>query len=631
MVDVSKYMKIFIAEAQENIQDMNKALLDLEKNPGKRELLDEMFRYAHTIKGGAASMDFHEISTLAHEMESLMDKFRSQNINPDSSVIDILFETLDLLETLISDVVKKEKSEIEITPLVNKIKAISIVDNGLKPELIGEGQAPVESEKEAPIKKRYNIQIKIKLKDDCVLKSVRASMVLKKLSEIGEIVNTAPEIRDIENEKFPPSFIVFLVTKENEEKIRKVVESVSEIERADILTASSPSKKVSTPIKTKTKTVRVDIERLDKLMNLVGELVIDKIRLIRINSIHEIPELSAIVSHLDRLTTDIQEEVMQARLVPVDLIFNRFPRMVRDMAKVAKKKIDLTMEGTEIEVDRTILDKISDPLIHLIRNAVDHGVEPAPERKNAGKPETSSIKLAASREKQHVVIEISDDGKGIDPDQVLDMAIKKGVVSSEEGVNLSDEDKLMLICAPGFSTAKKVTNVSGRGVGMDVVQTTMQSLGGAMIIDSKKGLGTKFTLKLPLTTAIARSLLVKVQQETYVVPLANVQEIVSVKAKDVETVKGAEVISLRGKVVPLIRVDKTLKLNLSQETKSEFFALIVEVGNKRAGLVVDRLLGQQEIVIKSLDAQMKEVKGYAGATILGDGNAAFILDVGSFL
>jgi len=631
MVDVSKYMKIFIAEAQENIQDMNKALLDLEKNPGKRELLDEMFRYAHTIKGGAASMDFHEISTLAHEMESLMDKFRSQNINPDSSVIDILFETLDLLETLISDVVKKEKSEIEITPLVNKIKAISIVDNGLKPELIGEGQAPVESEKEAPIKKRYNIQIKIKLKDDCVLKSVRASMVLKKLSEIGEIVNTAPEIRDIENEKFPPSFIVFLVTKENEEKIRKVVESVSEIERADILTASSPSKKVSTPIKTKTKTVRVDIERLDKLMNLVGELVIDKIRLIRINSIHEIPELSAIVSHLDRLTTDIQEEVMQARLVPVDLIFNRFPRMVRDMAKVAKKKIDMTMEGTEIEVDRTILDKISDPLIHLIRNAVDHGVEPAPERKNAGKPETSSIKLAASREKQHVVIEISDDGKGIDPDQVLDMAIKKGVVSSEEGVNLSDEDKLMLICAPGFSTAKKVTNVSGRGVGMDVVQTTMQSLGGAMIIDSKKGLGTKFTLKLPLTTAIARSLLVKVQQETYVVPLANVQEIVSVKAKDVETVKGAEVISLRGKVVPLIRVDKTLKLNLSQETKSEFFALIVEVGNKRAGLVVDRLLGQQEIVIKSLDAQMKEVKGYAGATILGDGNAAFILDVGSFL
>lgn len=629
-----KYMKAFVDESQENLQDMNKALLELEKDPGRKDLLDEMFRHAHTIKGGAAAMEYEEISKLAHQMETLMDRLRSQNIKPESSVIDILFETLDLLETLIDGVAKQEKLEIDITPLIDRLKKISLAGPPLKPKTTKKVSKPVEPEKDALIKKKYNIQIKVKLKEDCVFKSIRAIMVLVNLGKIGEIVSTAPEVRDIEDEKFDLSFTVFFATKENEKNIRKVVESVSEIESVDIMAAPSSSQpiKAPTPTKAKAQTVRVDIERLDKLMDLVGELVIDKIRLIRINSMHEIHELSEIVAHLDRLITDIQEEVMKARLVPVDMIFNRFPRMVRDLAKKENKKIDLKMEGTEIEVDRAILDKISDPMIHLLRNSVDHGIESAKERKNTEKSETGLIKLTASRERAHVVIEVTDDGKGMDPEHILDIAVKKGIVTPEERDKMDDKEKLMLTCVPGFSTAEKVTDVSGRGVGMDVVKSTLESLGGTLIIDSKKGKGSKFTLKLPLTMAIARSLLVKVQNETFAVPLANVQEIVRIKAEDIKTTKGEEVISLRGKVVPLIRLSKSLELDSDQEeTKPELFALVVEVGNKRAGFVVDSLLGQQEIVIKSLGFHMKKVKGYAGATILGDGRPAFILDVPSLL
>ncbi len=630
MSDNSKYMKAFIAEAEENLQDMNRALLELEKDPGIRELLDEMFRHAHTIKGGAASMEYKDISELAHEMETLMDRLRSQNIAPDSSVIDILFETFDLLETLVDGVAKQEEKEVEITPLTDRLKTISLAEPPLKPGTAEGVPAPVEPGKDAQGKKNFNIEIKVKLKDDCVFKSVRAFMVLKNLGKIGEIVGTVPEARDIEDEKFDRSFTVFLTTKENEENIGKAVKAVSEVDSVDILTVGRPAIKVPS-LSATAQSVRVDIGHLDKLMNLVGELVIDKIRLIRIGSIHEIPELTETITHIDRLITDVQDEVMQARLVPVDMIFNRFPRMVRDLARKENKKIDLIIEGTEIEVDRTILDKISDPLIHLLRNAVDHGIESVAERKKAGKPETGSIKLTASREKEHVVIKVLDDGMGIDADRIFDMAIKKGFVTSEEGVKLNDKEKLMLICTPGLSTQEEATDVSGRGVGMDVVKTAMESLGGMLTINSEKGAGTKTVLKLPLTMAIARGLLIMVREETFIVPLANVQEIVSIQAHNVKTIKGEEAILLRGEVVPLIRLGRTMGLDPKEESKSEFDALVVEVGGKRGGLVVDRLLGQQEIVIKSLDGYLKGVKGYAGATILGDGKVAFILDVPSLV
>jgi two-component system chemotaxis sensor kinase CheA len=575
-------------------------------------------------------MEYEEISTLAHEMENLMDRLRSQNIKPDSSVIDILFQTFDLLERLVEGVAKQEKREIEITPHIDRLKSISFAEPPLKPETAEEGPAAVEPEKGAPGKKKFNIEIKVKLKNDCVFKSIRAFMVLKSLGKIGEIVNTTPEVRDIEDEKFDQLFTVFFATNKNEKNIRKAVEAVSEVDSVDILTVGRPAIKAPS-LSTTAQSIRVDIELLDKLMNLVGELVIDKIKLIRIGSIHEIPELTETITHLDRLITDVQDEVMQARLVSVDMIFNRFPRMVRDLARKENKKIDFIVEGTEIEIDRTILDKISDPLIHLLRNSVDHGIESAVERERVGKSETGSIKLTASREKEHVVIEISDDGMGIDADRILDMAIKKGIIIPEEGIKLNDKEKLMLICAPGLSTCKDATDVSGRGVGMDVVKTTMESLGGIVTIDSEKDAGTKTVLKLPLTMAIARGLLVMVGEETFIVPLANVQEIVSVRADDVKTIKGEEAIFLRGEAVPLIRLDRTMGLDLKEESKSEFDALIVEVGGKLAGLVVDFLLGQQEIVIKSLDSYLKGVKGYAGATILGDGKVAFILDVPSLI
>jgi len=566
---------------------------------------------------------------LAHEMENLMDNLRSQKIKLSSSVIDILFETLDMLETLVGSAAKEEKIEIEITPLINRLKTLSATGLALKPEIVEDKLSKIEPEESALTKKQYNIQIKVKLKDDCILKSVRAFMVLKKLSEIGEVVNTIPDVKDIEDEKFNQLFTVFFATKENKEEVRKVVESVSEIDSVEISTVGAPSAKPSRIAAVQT--VRVSIERLDKLMNLVGELAISKMRLIRIGSIYEIPELTETITQLDRWITVIQDEIMQSRLVAVDMIFNRFPRMVRDLAKAENKKIDFVVEGTEIEVDRTILDKITDPLIHLLRNAVDHGIESAEERKKAGKSESGLIKLTARREKEYVVIEVSDDGKGIDPDQILDIAIKKGIVTQEEGVTLSDKEKMMFIFAPGISTSKETTDVSGRGVGMDVVETTMKSLGGILIIDSKIGTGSKVNLKLPLTLVITRGLLIMVGKETFVVPLANVQSIANIKADDVKTIEGQEVISFREEVVPLIRLDRVLELSLNEEPKSEFNVLVVEIGGKRAGLIVDCLLGQQEIVIKSLGGYLKGVKGYAGATILGDGKVAFILDVTSLV
>lgn len=625
----SKYMKVFIAEAQEHIQDMNSALLNLEKEPDRRDLIDTLFRHAHTIKASSSSLGYENISKLAHEIENFMYRLQSPEIKPDLSIIGILFETFDILETLIVSIAKQETRKIEIMPLINKLKAIFLAEPPLTSKTAEELPVMVKPEKDALIKKEYNIKIKVKLKDDCIFKPLRALMVLKNLGKVGKIINVAPKVRDIEDEKFNQSFTIFFATKENEEKIRKVIESVSEIDRADISSISRPAIKTSSL--SNTHSVRVDIGYLDKLMNLVGELVINRIRLIRIGSMYEIPELTEAITHMDRLIADIQNEVMQARLVAVNLLFNRFPRMVRDLARKENKKINFIVEGPEIEIDRTIMDKISDPLIHLLRNAVDHGIESAAERKSAGKPETGSIKLTASREKDHVVIEISDDGRGIDADRILDIAIKKGFVTSEEGVRLKDKEKLMLICASGLSTCKEAKDCSGRGVGMNVVKTAMESLGGMLVIASEKGAGSKTVLKFPLTIAIAQGLLVMVGKETFIVPLANVQEIVSVKATDVKTIKGQKTISLREEVVPLIRLAKALELDVEEDTKTEFDALVVKIGGKMTGLVVDSLSGQQEIVIKSLDGYLKGVKGYAGATILGDGKVAFILDIASLV
>lgn len=624
-----KYVKAFIAEAEESLQSMNTTLLELENDPGRRDLIDEMFRHAHTIKGGAASMGYEDIASLAHEMETLMDKFRSQNVRPDSSVTGILFEGLDLLEMLVANVAKEGKRKIEIAPLINKLASMSVVQPSLKPEVVERGQTEVQPRKSGLIKKKYNIQIRVNLQDNCVFKAVRAIMVLANLRKIGEIVNTTPDVRDIEDEKFDGTFTIFFATKEHEKKIRKAVEAVPEVGSVDIFTLSQPS--LRTPVLSETQTVRVDIGRLDRMMNLVGELVIDKIRFIQIGSVHEIPELIETIAHMDRSIADLQHEVMQARLVPVGQIFNRFPRMVRDLTKVEDKKVDFVMEGTEIEVDRTMLDRITDPLIHILRNAVDHGIESAAEREQAGKSEIGSVTLTATREKEDVVIEVSDDGQGIDPDLIFDIANRKGIVAADEGAGLTDRDKVMLICAPGLSTSQEATSVSGRGVGMDVVKTTVEALGGMVAIDSKKGLGTKIILKLPLTMVIMRGMLVKVQQETFVVPLVNLQEIVRVRADGVKKIKGEEAISLRGEVIPIMRLDRILDLNPDESPKSEFDVLLMEIKGKRAGLVVDRLLGQQEIVIKSLDGYLKGVKGCAGATILGDGKVAFILDTASLV
>ncbi|MDP2846312.1 MAG: chemotaxis protein CheA, partial [Candidatus Methanoperedens sp.] len=377
-------------------------------------------------------------------------------------------------------------------------------------------------------------------------------------------------------------------------------------------------------------TVRVGIERLDSLMNLVGELVINKIRLMQLASENNFHILEETLASLDRLTNDIQEEVMASRMVPLEQIFNRFPRMVRDLAKKEAKEIEIIMTGSDIELDRAVLDEVGDPLVHILRNCMDHGIEPPEIRKQQGKNSMGTITLTARREKSYVVIEIEDDGKGMDPEKFREVVVKKGTMTKEEVARLSDTEVLNFSYLPGFSTAEKVTEVSGRGVGRDVVKTKIESMGGTVRIESKVGKGTKITLKLPLTVAIIQSQMVKVGKDIYAIPISNVIRDVAIRKDQIKTIRSEEVVMVRGEVVPLVRLHKLF--GFDSNGSNELIVVVVERNGINVGLVVDRLIGKQEIIIKNLDNRfLKGLKGFAGATIMGDGNVALILDVGTLL
>jgi two-component system chemotaxis sensor kinase CheA len=464
-------------------------------------------------------------------------------------------------------------------------------------------------------------------------------MVIKNLEKLGEIVATSPGIEVIKRKKFGSQFAVVLTTREEERRIIETVEFVPEVAGVKISPIGIEEEevkelKVARPVTKGIQSLRVSVKRLDTLMNLVGELVINKARLSQIASSYKISELDETLTQLDRLTDDLQNEVMQARLVPVEHIFNRFPRMVRDLARELGKEIDFIIEGKEIELDRTVLDEIGEPLTHLLRNSVDHGIEPPEKREQKAKKRVGTIKLTARREKNQVIIEVADDGKGIDPQKMRDAAVKKGIMSQEEVSRLDDREAIMLISTPGFSTSSQVTELSGRGVGVDVVKTTIESLGGSMEIDSKPGLGTKFTLKLPLTMAIIQTLLVGVGNETYAIPSINVVETVEIGADKIKTIQRQEVIQLRDEIIPLLRLHHVLGAPATATATvndGSISIVVVERGGKHVGLVVDTLIDLQEIVIKSLDDSLRRIKGLAGATILGDGRVALILDVGTLI
>ncbi len=527
----------------------------------------------------------------------------------------------------------------------------------------------------------HGIYLKVTLTETCLLKSARSYMVMNSLEEVGEVIRTIPPAEELEQEAFERSFEVILITGVDEEVIHDAVMGVSEVENAETqvikfaATASSapepapapvveqksastapataptpaPAPKPSAPANKPAagggqapanaaaqkkshagQSVRVDIEKLDTLMNLMGELVINKVRLEQIGQVHRLSELTETLEQMDRVTTDLQNIVMKVRMVPVSQVFNRFPRMVRDVTKELNKEINLTIEGEDTELDRTVIDEIGDPIMHLLRNSLDHGIEMPDEREAKGKPRVGEVGLIARHEGNNVVIMVTDDGKGIDADIIRRKAVEKGLFSQEEVDSMEDADAVRIIFLPGFSTAEKISDISGRGVGMDVVKSKIESLSGQVDVETHVNEGSIFKIKLPLTLAIIQAMLVQVQNEMYAIPLASIDSTLSIQPSDIRTVQNNEVIVLRGEIIPIIRMEETLMVPHVKDTH-ELFVVVVHAGDSKAGIVVDKLIGQQEIVIKTLGNLFMGLKMFSGATVLGDGRVALILDVATML
>jgi two-component system chemotaxis sensor kinase CheA len=706
-MDISQYKELFISEAQEHLEALNQSMVDLEKDPGNPDVLTEIFRSAHTLKGMSATMGFDQLTELSHEMENVLDGLRSGDIGVDTDIVDLLFGCFDMLGAMVADIAEESGKELDTRALTEALRAVYAGEKGSatgieahpkpakkerakrkakttpvgeKPEqeqepqeeeeaeepLAGEderaaggggpeGIARTESEEAAG---ERSLRLKITLDKDCVLKSVRVFMIFKKLAQIGRVITSRPSVEDLEDEKFDRAFEVFFTTGEGIEAVRRALLTIAEVHQIEVLppegedifveeeaageamdedleryevaeakpvdafNASAP------PVRTQS--VRVNISRLDNLMNLIGELVINRTRLQEIASSQSNPDLKEALAQTARLTADLQDEVMKTRMVPVEHIFNRFPRMVRDLAKSRSKDVDFVIEGKDIELDRTILDEISDPLMHLLRNAVDHGIDSPEEREARGMPRRGSVKLIARRDRNYVSIEVSDDGQGIDARKIFDIAESKGLISPEDRKTLSGEDTLRFLTMPGFSSAEEVSGVSGRGVGLDVVRNKVESLGGMLIMQSIKGGGTSFALKLPLTLAIIQALLVKVSGEIYAIPLGVVAETAVISSHEVKYVSNQEVIFLRDETLPLMRLGRYLGLP-GENGQGSFPVVVVEVALKSVAIAVDELMGQQEIVITSLDRFLKRIRGFGGATILGTGEVALILDIPTLL
>jgi two-component system chemotaxis sensor kinase CheA len=608
-----EYMELFINESQEHLDNLNNSLLKLEKK-FSIELVNEIFRSMHTLKGMSATMGFEKISKLTHKAEDVLDDIRKGKLEGGTEIVDILFDTVDILEELIKKIAGGEGEEVDIRPILDSLSEYS-------------------SRSRTQQKKHFRVVVH--LQESCQLKSVRAFIVLKNLKELGEVVETKPSVEEMEREDAGLRFEVLFSTNEGKKRIADCILSLPEISDVEVLEEAVSRegeipKKEMEEIKIRgpsTQSIRVNLERLDSIVNLVGELLINRARLEDISKNNRIPELKEALTVYGRLMDDLQYEIMQMRMVPVEHIFNRFPRTVRDIAKKREKEVDFTIKGREIEVDRTILEEISEPLVHILRNAVDHGIEKPSEREKLGKPKTGKLTICASREKDHVAISIEDDGRGIDPKKVKEAAVQRGLLTEEEARDITDEEALDLIFKPGFSTATEITDTSGRGVGMDVVKAKIEPLGGSVEVDSEVGKGTKVTLKLPLTLAIVQALIVGINGEIYAIPLASVNRIVDIRPEDIKTVKRREVIKISDEIIPLVR----LRPSVTKEKNGRTSVVIVERGARKAGLVVDKLISQQEIVIKSLGKLFSEAKGFSGATILGDGRVALILDTAALI
>lgn len=697
-MDVSQYLEIFIEETKEHLQSLNEHILVLEKEPENENTINEIFRAAHSLKGMAGTMGYKRMQRLTHDMENVFSEIRAGKMKATSSLVDILFRGLDALEAYLSNIQSdanegEEDNEDIITALNDFLKeGLSGSTSGNTQAAHQAVAKPAETSADPDHKKKF-LDIKIEdhekkamvkagmlgmhvvgltvyIQEYCMLKGARAFMVNRTLEEHGEIIKLNPSAQDLEDENYELDYSAFLITKEEPAKLAELASNVSEVKEvvadyvklsdeevaaytailkqdeqnvsqpktsdkeADSLKAGNApaAKQAAKPIANRS--VRVDIDKLDVLMNLVSELIIAKNGLISISSGNEIMQDSNYheqIEYLERVTTNLHESVMKTRMVPIESVVNRFPRMIRDLSKKLGKEMELYMTGEETELDRTVIDEIGDPLMHLLRNAADHGLESNADREKAGKNPVGSIYLDAYQDGNNVVIEVRDDGGGINTEKIKKKAIEKGTITEEQAAGMSDKDIIDILFRPSFSTAEQITDVSGRGVGLDVVKTKIEALGGEIEAKTKLGQGSNFIIRLPLTLAIIQTLMVNIGEEKFALPLGSIQTVEDIPATDIKTIQGKEVINLRGSVIPIVRLNNLLDCKKIEPEPEQLLVVIVKKGERLAGMVVDELIGQQEIVIKSIGKYIKSHKIISGATILGNGEVALILDVNSLV
>ena len=681
----NQYMDMFLDESHEHLQSLNEGLLRLEENMEEISVVNDIFRNAHTLKGMSATMGFAKIAELTHEMEDVLDLVRKEQLKLNEDIMDTLFKCLDSLEQMVDSVGNGEAEDVvDVSDLVAKLSSISkgTPPPAAAPAAGGAAAAPAAGDasggaggdlgiddidldvmKKAKDAGMNVFHVKVTLMESCVLKAARSVMVMHALDEIGDVIKSVPPAEDLEQEKFERSFDIVIATDSDSEAVKNAVDTVSEIEDIGVeeldpdalakpaepapapaapAAAAAAPKKAAAPAKKEgakaaapkkqhqSQSVRVDIEKLDTLMNLMGELVINKVRLEQIGQTHRMSDLMETLEQMDRVTGDLQNIVMKVRMVPVSAVFNRFPRMVRDVSKDLGKEINLTIEGEETELDRTVIDEIGDPIMHLLRNSLDHGVESPDAREAKGKPRVGEVGLIARHEGNNVVIMITDDGAGIDASKIRRKAVEKGMITQDEADRLDDADAVRLIFLPGFSTAEQITDISGRGVGMDVVRSKIEALSGHVDVETHIDEGSIFKIKLPLTLAIIQAMLVRVQEEMYAIPLTSIDSTVNIEPTDIQTIQNKEVIVLRGEIIPIVRMEEALQVPHVKDSE-ELFVVVVHAGEAKAGIVVDNLIGQQEIVIKTLGNLFAGLKLFGGATVLGDGRVALILDVATMI
>lgn len=692
-MDVSQYLEIFLEESNEHLQTLSDQLIILEKEPDNSDTINEIFRAAHSLKGMAGTMGYKRMQNLTHDMENVFSEVRNGNMEVNSNLVDVLFQCLDALETYVDNIREtQDEGTDDNEPIIKALNAF-IASEGK------ENAAPAAKKEEAPaatasaapaddkdmpladfeknavneaLKKNLHVyKIKVSVDENCILKAARAFLVFKNLEGHGDIIKSEPSVQDIEDEKFDFDFSIIVVTEEKYDNIIALIKNVSEIkdaagqeitqpfpeeqteeakeekketsavsQTAKPAAAKPAAKKPASTGKTSgsvSHTVRVDIEKLDVLMNLVSELIIAKNGLVSASHV-EGDEAAALnqsfteqIEYLERVTTNLHESVMKVRMMPIESVFSRFPRMIRDLNKKLGKKMELYMSGEDTELDRTVIDEIGDPIMHLLRNSADHGLESAEIRKERGKSEVGSIFLDAFQEGNNVVIEVRDDGNGIDTEKVKAKAVEKGTITQEQADVMTDKEAIDLLFRPSFSTAEKVTDVSGRGVGLDVVKSKIEALGGDVEVKTKYGEGSTFSIRLPLTLAIIQALMVKLGDEKYAISLGSIETIEDIPVSDIKYVHAKEVIHLRGNVIPLIRLRDLLDVPGEPEESENITVVVVRKGDKQAGLVVDSLIGQMEIVIKSLGKYIRINKMISGATILGDGSVALIIDANTLV